>query len=480
MMVWPILGGMTLVALVLVLIPMMWRREASADRHAHEIEVYKAQLRELERDVERGVLGASEAEGARLEIQRRMLAADAARDAPLRPLGANAHLTVTVGLLIGLPLVAGGTYAVIGRPDLPAAPLASRQLPEAATTAVAVGAEEEPLPSVENMVGQLEARTDANPEDPEAWFRLGRAYGMTGRHQDAAEAFRRTLALEDGLAVIHASLGEALTLAADGIVTEPAQEAFARALELDPDDPRARFYIGLAQAQRGDQRQALASWAALWADSPPDAPWLESLKTQGAALASEIGEDPDALFPPKAGAPDGVADAPAAEDLQALQAALDADPKDWEGWLRLARGYAGAGDSERARAALDRGREAYAGAPFVLQQFDQAAAELGLAGDGPAGGGPPGADPDQVAAIQEMPEAEQQEMIRGMVEGLAARLESQPDDLEGWLMLGRSWSVLGENDKAISAFQRAASMMPAGSSERAEIEAVIDELANGS
>lgn len=471
MMVWPILGGMTLLALVLVLLPMLRRRDAGAGRAAHEIEVYKAQLVELERDVERGVLGEAEAGAARLEIQRRLLATDAAREAPGRPLGANAHLTITVLLLVGLPLVAGLTYAVLGRPDLTGAPVVAQAPAPAQTAGSAPNGE--PLPSVETMIQDLEAGLEANPEDAEGWFRLGRAYGLVSRHKDAAEAFRRAIALEDGVATLHASLGEALLMAAGGTVPEPARAAFARALELDPNDPRARFYTGLAQAQRGEQQLALDTWVALWADSPPDAPWLDSLRAQGQALAEEIGEDPDARFPAKPAAP-AVAGGVPEVDLAALQASLEAEPKDWQGWIRLAQGYAASGQADRARAALDQGREAYSAAPFVLQQFDAAATDLKLTAGAPAGG-----SDDQVAAIQAMPEDERNAMIRGMVEGLAARLEDEPDDLEGWLMLGRSWRVLGESGNAISAFERAASMMPAGSAERGEIEAVIAELRQG-
>jgi cytochrome c-type biogenesis protein CcmH len=44
---------------------------------------------------------------------------------------------------------------------------------------------------------------------------------------------------------------------------------------------------------------------------------------------------------------------------------------------------------------------------------------------------------------------------QGMVAQLARRLERQPDDLKGWLMLGRSYSVLGQFPLAIRAYQRA-------------------------
>jgi len=53
------------------------------------------------------------------------------------------------------------------------------------------------------------------------------------------------------------------------------------------------------------------------------------------------------------------------------------------------------------------------------------------------------------------------EMIRGMVSGLAARLESEPDDYDGWMMLGRSYTVLDNVDGALGAYEKAMALKPA-------------------
>ncbi len=67
----------------------------------------------------------------------------------------------------------------------------------------------------------------------------------------------------------------------------------------------------------------------------------------------------------------------------------------------------------------------------------------------------PGPTAEQIATAQEMPEDEQSSMIRGMVARLAERLEEEPDDIEGWLRLARSYRVLGESDKARQAINQA-------------------------
>ncbi len=54
----------------------------------------------------------------------------------------------------------------------------------------------------------------------------------------------------------------------------------------------------------------------------------------------------------------------------------------------------------------------------------------------------------------EQPAGPSREEIRAMVDGLAARLDENPDDLAGWRMLARSWRVLGETAKADEAEAR--------------------------
>jgi cytochrome c-type biogenesis protein CcmH len=73
---------------------------------------------------------------------------------------------------------------------------------------------------------------------------------------------------------------------------------------------------------------------------------------------------------------------------------------------------------------------------------------------------PPGPTEDQMSAAAQMPEAQRNEMIRGMVAQLAAHLDSEPGDLDGWLRLGRSYSVLGETDKSVDAYAHAEKLRP--------------------
>ncbi|MEM1065890.1 MAG: c-type cytochrome biogenesis protein CcmI, partial [Pseudomonadota bacterium] len=77
MMFWIVSGAMAgLVALLLVLA--ILRRGAADGSAAFDVQVYRDQLKEVERDLARGVISESEADQIRIEVSRRLLEADRA------------------------------------------------------------------------------------------------------------------------------------------------------------------------------------------------------------------------------------------------------------------------------------------------------------------------------------------------------------------------------------------------------------------
>ncbi len=465
MSLWLILTTLTALVLALVLRPLLRRPGVVAARREHDLSVYRAQLQELERDRERGLLGADEARAARLEVERRMLAVDAGErtaDVPSGTVGRRRLATALV-LLLALPALSIAIYGRLGRPGLPALPFAGRT-----DRAQAAGAEPS-LPSVEKLVKELEQQVRTAPDDLDGWSRLARAYQLINQPTKAVEAYQHALALDDGSAELQAGFAEASIEAAGGIVTEAAGKALDRALELEPGNPRARFYRGLALVQRGERQQALDLWAGLIKDTPADAPYLPVLRERITALAQDLGRNPADVIP----APAPPATAAAAEpaqplptdpdalraEAQRLDAALRQQPKDWQGWIRLARVRVALGQTAEAEAALDRGTKVYAGAPFVQQQLLAAAAELGIGTSGVTAGAR-GPSAEKMQAARNLSPEQRTQMIRSMVEGLAARLADQPDDVEGWRMLARSYRVLGDAAKAAEAAKQVATRLP--------------------
>ncbi|TGV94001.1 c-type cytochrome biogenesis protein CcmI, partial [Mesorhizobium sp. M2D.F.Ca.ET.145.01.1.1] len=121
----------------------------------HDLEVYRDQLAELDRDAARGLIRPAEAAEARAEIARRILRlgnADITGKTSGRAASVTARLVATVAVL-AVPLVSWGFYSQIGSPDLPSQPLSERLAKNPADS------------SVDELVARAEAHLAANPSD---------------------------------------------------------------------------------------------------------------------------------------------------------------------------------------------------------------------------------------------------------------------------------------------------------------------------
>ena len=451
-MLWLIIAVLAALAAGILLFALLRRSGAAVARADYDVEVFRAQIQELERELDAGLLTESEAEAARIEIQRRMLAADSARTAPGDGARAGFGAVPAVVLAVVVPAAAVGLYVVLGSPQVPSVPFAERPA-QPPVQAAHEGAAGQAMPDVGTMMARLEQRLAENPDDLPGWVMLARSRAALGDFNAAASAYDRAIALAVDQADLYGGKAESLVMAAEGQVTPQARAVIDQALALDPRDARARYYLSVAKQQAGDNKAALDDLVALLGDAPADAPWYPAVRQRAAGLATELGLDPAAVLPAPLAAAEAPQAAPPADPhavAEQLAARLEENPKDFRGWIELARLRAGLGDRDGARAALDRGAEAFPGAPFVQQQFKQAAAELGLSA---AEGGAPGPSAEDVQAATQMSPEEQMEMIRGMVGNLAERLKGDPDDLEGWQMLARSYGVLGQQDKAAEAYR---------------------------
>lgn len=257
MLLWPVLALMTGAAILAVLWPLGRARVNLSAREA-DLAVYRDQLSEIERDRARGLLPENEAEAARIEVSRRLLAADA-RDTGVPSPGAQGRRRVAaVAALAGIPLVALTLYGLGGSPGLPDAPLQAR---------LAAPPEEQ---DIALLVQRIEKHLAANPNDAKGWELLAPIYLRTGRARDAVTARSNLLRLLGTSAAREADLGEALAAADGGTVSKEAQAAFERALALEPENPKARFFLALAAEQNGRRAEALAAWRKLAADTAED------------------------------------------------------------------------------------------------------------------------------------------------------------------------------------------------------------------
>lgn len=340
------IGAVLIAALIAALLAKPLRRPTPiAGKDSADRMVYRDQLAELDRDAARGLVPAAEIEAARLEIQRRLLRAEAeAAAAAPKPLRWPAVLAVA----FGLPLAALVLYLAIGQPSLPDAPLS-----------VGLQAREDPdTAEFERLAAQIEARLEQNPADAQGWSLLARAHRLLGRFDRAAEDLGRVVALQGGPQAasveVVADNAELLVFAADGTVTPAARRLFETAQAREPRSAKARYYLALASFQAGDHRAALTAWRALAADGPADATWLPMVRARIAETAAKLGEP--AETGPDAAAVDAarqMSDADRETMIRGMVASLAAKmqqaPEDPQGWLRLARAYTVLGELPKAR-----------------------------------------------------------------------------------------------------------------------------------
>jgi cytochrome c-type biogenesis protein CcmH len=374
MTLWFGLALMTAAAVWAVLWPLA--RRGNELRSGSDVAVYRDQLAEIERDRAAGLIGESEAVGARVEVSRRLIAAADAQTGPPSSVSSATWRRRAVALvaLVVLPFGAAAFYLALGSPSLPDQPLAPRLAASRSD------------PSVDTLIAQVEEHLSRRPEDGRGWEVIAPVYLRLGRFDDAIKARRNALRLNGATGEREAALGEALVFAANGVVTAEAKAAFERAIALDANRVEARYFLGLAAEQDGDYSQAAATWRALLEAAPPDAPWIDVLRGAlarvnpgGATGSPRIDPSDEQVTASRQLGPEQ-RKAMIEGMVERLSERLHRDGADVDGWLRLVRSYLVLGQPEKARAAVIDARRALAGDAIKLRRLDDLLRGLGLEG----------------------------------------------------------------------------------------------------
>ncbi|MEY3003564.1 MAG: hypothetical protein RLZZ491_740 [Pseudomonadota bacterium] len=403
---WMATAAFSALVVGLLMMAVLRPRAGSAPAAAYDMQVYRDQLKEVDRDRARGVLNDDEAERARAEVARRLLEADralqAAQTQPQKPRRADKML-VALGLAA---CVAGafGLYLQIGAPGYPDLPIASRiaQVDAARQSRPTQDAAEAQLPFREGLppdprrealVAQLRTVMEQRPDDVQGLTLLAQNEAALGNFRAAHLAQTRLIAvLGDGATGFHhIDLAEMLILAAGGYVSPEAEAALLRGLELEPRNGTARYYVGLMYAQQGRPDLAFPIWRNLMADSTADAPWLEPIRLQIEEVAFLAGVNVTLADLPQPAQMPGptAADVAAAQNLSGpdqaamiesmvarLAARLADEGGPPEDWARLIRAQIVLGRTEDAAAIAAEARSVFSDLPDALALIDAAAAPL--------------------------------------------------------------------------------------------------------
>ena len=371
MTLWFLFALMTAAAMFAVLWPLSRARRER--RTGGDVAVYRDQIDEIARDRAAGRIGEAEAEAARVEVSRRLIAAADADEKPDAPAGGETfrRRAAAIATLVALPAIGAALYLTLGSPNVPGQPLAAR----------ATAPQNQ---SLETLVTRVEEHLEKNPEDGRGWEVIAPVYVRLGRLDDAVKARRNALRIngrdDRRKPDLEAELGETLIAAANGVVTQEAKAAFERAAAQDARHPKARFFLGVAAHQDGDGAKALAIWRDIARDTGTDSPW--GIMARQAAASAE-GAAP---------APGPSADDVAASEqmdpqdraamirgmVERLAERLQRDGSDVEGWLRLVRAYTVMGDRDRALSAVSDARRALGHDADKLRRIDALAKELKL------------------------------------------------------------------------------------------------------
>lgn len=400
MLLWLVFALMSAGVVVMLLHPLLTGRGRDGVTADGSAAVYRDQLAEIEAEAGRGLIGAEEAEAARREIARRLLASEAAVETPsseprssVTAPASGSRFALGAALLTGglVPILALLIYLQTGAPGLPSQPIAARREAPPVNTEMA------------KLIGAVEKRLQENPDDGRGWDVIAPVYLRLARYGDAVHAYRRANALLGESTKRLAGLAEASMLAESGRVNDEARAALKKLLDLEPGHVQARFWLAFALEQDGRLAEAMADYQKLLADAPADATWRPMVVERVAAVQSALGgqgqtvpsrDGTDAAPSPSAAAPSPgptAAEMAAAErmspaDRQAmidgmvtgLAARLEKDGSDLAGWQRLIRALTVLGRKDEAIAALDRARKSLAAEPQALAALADLAKSLGL------------------------------------------------------------------------------------------------------
>ncbi|SNT68885.1 cytochrome c-type biogenesis protein CcmH [Paracoccus seriniphilus] len=313
-MFWIICLALLVIVAVAILAP-VWRQRGNADATvpaaSFDMQVYRDQMREVERDLERGVIQQDDAERLRVEIGRKILDADRRMTtAPAIRRGGAA-----IAAMLAIAVFFGGAVALYmreGAPGMPDLPIGKRiamaqsayeDRPDQTTAeAEAPARPQQPQADAEYLalVERLREAVAKNPEDPQGLTLLANSEMRLGNIIAAREAQQRLVALRGNEASAQElmQLAALMMEAAGGLITPEGEEVLARALQKNPRQPQSRYLLGLLQLQNGRPDRAFPIWRELLEQGPDDAPWIAPIRNSILDLAWLAGH-PD-YVPPRA------------------------------------------------------------------------------------------------------------------------------------------------------------------------------------
>ena len=251
-------GGMIIIAIALLAPTLLRKRhEAHEETREYNIRIARERLAELEKENRKGELSDEEFAQAKqdLEIALAQDLSTASASAQHSDNLGTARMTLAI-IAVSLPLMVYAIYQQVGSPEY--LHVAGPGQPQQQAAAHGAGGQ---LPSISEMVAELEKRLEAKPDNPEGWFLLGRTYMRLERYADAARAYEKLNELMPNQPAVMVSLVDALSMREGGRVPEKGVQLLDEVIQLDPQATTALWLAGNAAAQRNQDQKALDYWS---------------------------------------------------------------------------------------------------------------------------------------------------------------------------------------------------------------------------
>lgn len=405
-MFWIVTAMLCAVVIVLMARAVLHARAAQGSEAEYDLQIYRDQLTEVERDLARKVISDDEAEQIRTEVSRRILEADRKRLEDTAPKSTGRAMGPLIVVVAAITVgVSYWTYTSLGAPGYGDLPIQARldmadeiRANRPSQADAEAQAQIDPFlgegrdPEYLRLVEQLRQAVSERPDDLRGLRLLASTEATLGNFVEAHRAQARLVAVlgEDVQAEDQANLADMLILAAGGYVSPTAESALNDALRLDATNGAARYYTGLLYAQTGRQDLAFRIWERLLAESPQDAVWVPPIRAQIEEMAMRAGVNYElpAAAPTRGPSAADVANAQdmSPEDRQAmiegmvqgLSDRLATEGGTAQEWGQLIRALGAMGNADRAKAVYAQAQIMFQEDRTSLSAIRQAAVAAGL------------------------------------------------------------------------------------------------------
>jgi cytochrome c-type biogenesis protein CcmH len=266
-----ICAGMIIVALLFIFPPLLQPelKDHSAEVREANLAVYRDQLRELDADLQNGIIGRAQYDQDHEEIERRLLIdVGAGKSIATKNKPAKAARTLVYVLALALPGIAVLMYLKVGtRAAVSATPA------RVSTTQSGDMTQQR----IEANVAALEKRLAQKPDDGPGWAMLARSYSTLGRHKEASAAFEKATAAQPNDADLLTEYAYSLAMARGQDFDGKPSELLDKALQIDPTNLKALLFAGQAAFKAKRYDQAIDYWQKLSKQLPPKSEAEESL-----------------------------------------------------------------------------------------------------------------------------------------------------------------------------------------------------------